>query len=189
MTTKVDSANETPLELIIRFRQYIDTSFRLYEPADVIGDESVWIGSMFDAVNTEWLRLKGITHVVNCADAVSSYAKRVTDTTLIREVLVLEAEDDAEYMILDRHLDDVVRFCDDAFRGDPNAKILFHCMAGVNRSATLALAYVSCSSVRGRCEGNRIERLASAFVRVMRQRPIILTNDSFYNQLLIWAQL
>lgn len=180
---------ESPLETITRFRQYHDTSFRTYEPAEVLGDGSVWIGSMFDAVNTDWLCERGITHVVNCADAIASYAKRVTGKTLIREVLVLEAEDDSEYMILDRHLDDVVRFCDDAFRGDSEAKILIHCMAGVNRSATLALAYGSCSSLRGNVEKSRLERLADVFVRVMRQRPIILTNVEFYNQLLIWAQL
>lgn len=181
--------SETPLETITRFREYHDTSFRAYGPADVFGDGSLWIGSMFDAVNTEWLCEWGITHVVNCADAVSSYAKRVTGTTAIREVLVLEAEDDREYMILDKHLDDVVRFCDDAFRGDSAAKILIHCMAGVNRSATLALAYAACSGLRGNIEKSRLERLADAFVRVMRQRPIILTNVEFYNQLLIWAQL
>jgi protein-tyrosine phosphatase len=184
--------SETPLELITRYRvQHQDASvqvFHAYEPADVFGDGSVWIGSMFDAVNMEWLREQGITHVVNCADAVASYAKRVTGNTVIREVLVLEAEDSAEYMILDRHLDDVLRFCDAAFRGDCRAKILVHCMAGVNRSATLALAYAACSSQRG-CEGSRIQRLADAFVRVMRKRPIILTNVEFYNQLLIWAEM
>lgn len=182
---------ESPLETITRFRQYHDTSFRTYEPAEVLGDGSVWIGSMFDAVNTDWLCERGITHVVNCADAIASYAKRVTGKTLIREVLVLEAEDDSEYMILDRHLDDVVRFCDDAFRGDSEAKILIHCMAGVNRSATLALAYGACSSLHGVeiKDKSRLERLADVFVRVMRQRPIILTNVEFYNQLLIWAQL
>jgi protein-tyrosine phosphatase len=174
---------ETPLETIIRFRKYQDSSFRTYGPADVLGDGRIWIGSMYDAVNTDWLNEKGITHVVNCADALSSYVKRVTGTA-IREVFVLEAEDTREYMILDKHLDDVVRFCDDAFRGTSDSTILFHCMAGVNRSATLALAYAA-----QRDGGDRLTQFADAFVRVMRQRPIILTNNDFYNQLLIWAQL
>lgn len=180
------SRNEIALQLITQCRQqYHDSRLSLQpcEPADVLGDGRIWIGSMFDAVNTEWLRLKGITHVLNCAHQVASYAKRVTGCTYIREILVLEADDKEDYMILDKHLDDVVRFCDAAFR-DSDSKILFHCMAGVNRSATLALAYAAQIGLE-----SRIENLADAFVRVMRQRPIILTNGSFYNQLLIWAQL
>jgi hypothetical protein len=181
------SAVESPLECISRFREYHDPSCKYYPPADVWGDGKLWIGSSMDASNCKWLNEKGITHVVNCAEPLGSYVSRIASTR-VRDVIVLNAHDDLGYMILDHHLDDVLRFCDRAYTNDSNTRILIHCMAGVNRSATLALAYAaSTSSVQS--NQSRLERFADVFVHVMKQRPIILTNDDFYNQLLIWAQL
>lgn len=183
----MSSLAESPLECITRFRQYHDPSCKYYPPADVWGNGKLWIGSAMDASNRKWLIEKGITHVVNCAEPLGSYASRIASTQ-VREVIVLEAQDDLGYMILDHHLDDVLRFCDAAYRNDSNTRIFIHCMAGVNRSATLALAYAA-STYIVQSHKSRIERLADVFVSVMKQRPIILTNDDFYNQLLIWAQL
>jgi protein-tyrosine phosphatase len=146
-------------------------------PADVMGDGRIWIGSAGDALNIQWLLDQNITHVVNCGPALSSYARRIARTN-VREVLVLEAEDDEDYPIF-KHFDVVSQFCSSVLN-DQTSRVLFHCIAGINRSAALALAYATTLST----EGSRLETLAQLLVNVRSQRPVILTNEGFYNQLI-----
>jgi protein-tyrosine phosphatase len=150
-------------------------------PADVLGNGRIWIGSAGDARNVQWLLDQNITHVVNCGPALMSYARHVAHTQ-VREVLILEAEDETEYPIL-THLDTVSRFCDNALK-NPTSRILFHCIAGINRSVTLALAYATNILLKEECQSEKRSKLEELLVNVRRQRPVILTNKCFYKQLI-----
>eukprot|EP01084_Bolivina_argentea_P153030 266840_1 len=78
----------------------------------------------------------GITHVVNCAghEFCFKYPSNVN-------VLKVKASDEVKYRIIDKHINDIISFVDIALQNNNN-KILFHCLAGVNRSVTLCIAYM-----------------------------------------------
>jgi predicted protein tyrosine phosphatase len=152
-----------------------------YTAPSVVVPGRIWVGSMSDAANIEWLNAHKITHVVNCGQALYKYKERIVNQTMIQDVLVVNADDCADYPILS-HLPQVVEFCDKA---GPDARILFHCMAGVNRSPALVLAY---ATLRSPTIGSGVERLLAVFEALMAVRPIILENDTYYHQLLNWAR-
>ena len=169
--------------------------FNYQEPTHVT--DRLWLGSSFDAIDVEFLRGEGITHVVNCADRLPRFESNTAQDADLRSWIVLDADDDRDYMILARHLRAVTEFIDAALSA-PDAKVLVHCRAGVNRSATLILAYVAqryaslhrtdsllpfaASSV------SRLEGFTRVFEHVMSLRPMILSNDGFYKQLIEWAE-
>ena len=153
-----------------------------YTAPSVVVVDRLWVGSMTDAANIEWLNAHKITHVVNCGQALYKYKERILPQTMIQHVLVVDADDSAGYPILS-HLPSVAEFCDKA---GPDARILFHCMAGVNRSPALALAYV-CLRSRTMGETSRLERFCVVFEALMVVRPIVLENLDYYEQLLAWA--
>ena len=149
--------------------------------------DRLWLGSCFDAKDIEFLRGEGITHVVNCADPLPLFETYTVKDADLRAWIVLGAEDDREYPILQRHLTAVTEFIDRALL-ELDAKVLVHCRAGVNRSATLVLAYAALAGSRGSPPPfGRLEAFASVFEHVMGIRPMILSNDGFYTQLVEWA--
>ena len=131
----------------------------------------MWLGDASNAMDTEKLTSQGITGVVNCA---------ALDTLTNREYYQIEwkytdyeASDDPDYNILDEHLDDFMAFMDEC-RGEKR-KVLVHCVAGINRSATLCIAYLV---IRENMT------LSEAIRHCFGARPIILTNSSFVMQLI-----
>jgi protein-tyrosine phosphatase len=105
------------------------------------------------------------------------------DPSSVTEYACLNADDDPGYPILDLHFATTKEFMDRALQR-PDSQILVHCMAGINRSATLVLAYVSQRDTTSTLQ--KVERFARYFDIVMIQRPIILMNEGFYEQLLDW---
>jgi predicted protein tyrosine phosphatase len=157
-------------------RAHKNNYYNYTEPSNVI-EGRIWVGSMDDAKNTEWLTAHKITHIVNCAYFIQN-------KTNVQNILVLDAKDTMDYSILELHLPSVIEFCDNAFQ-NPDARILFHCIAGVNRSPTLAIAY---SILKFQTDMPRIERFANIFENLMKIRPVILDNEDFYQQLLGFAR-
>jgi dual specificity MAP kinase phosphatase len=134
-------------------------------------EKFMWLGDASNAMDTDQLTSQGITGVVNCA---------ARDTLTTREYYPTEwkyseydASDDPDYNILDEHLDDFVKFMDEC-RGEKR-RVLVHCVAGINRSATLCIAYLV---IR---ENMTLE---AAIRHCFGARPIILTNSSFVMQLI-----
>ena len=151
-----------------------------YPPCKVT--ERIWLGSMWDANDVDWLRRTGITHVVNCAQPNDRFERVTAQAAGIRGVLVLDAEDAPDYPILHLHSNAVKTFMNHVL-AEPDTKVLIHCMAGVNRSAALVLAYMS---YHEDLEVRR-SKFLHIYEHVLKQRPIILINDSFYEQLVQWA--
>ena len=151
-----------------------------YPPCKVT--DRIWLGSMWDANDVDWLRRTGITHVVNCAQPNDRFERVTCREAGIRGVIVLDADDAPDYPILQLHSRAVKTFMDHVL-AEPDAKVLIHCMAGVNRSAALVLAY---TSYHEDIEVRRAKFL-HIYEHVLKQRPIILINDSFYDQLIQWA--
>ena len=151
----------------------------------------IWLGSREDAMNVEFLTENRITHVVNCAQSLAGFVSRVVPEASIKSHIVLDAHDDERYPILERHLDAVTQFMDTVL-ADPESTVLIHCMAGINRSATLVLAYVAQKqTMDGTMDSGKtlLERFADVFESVMEVRPIILMNRGFFYSLIRWAQM
>ena len=165
---------------VARIRAKYSATCTNYPPCKVTN--RIWLGSMWDANDVHWLQTEGITHVLNCAHKNDRFERVTIKDAGIREALVLGADDDPDYPILLLHRQQVKAFLDRALE-EPDSKVLIHCMAGVNRSAALILAYMSYDQ--------DIEVRRSKFLHIyehiMKQRPIILINDGFYDQLVQWA--
>jgi protein-tyrosine phosphatase len=95
--------------------------------------EFLYLGNMNDALNTEWLNKNKIKNILNVAKEVDIKQKK--------------------YNYLHLHLDDynfnnkfkseypkAIKFIDDALKR--KEKILVHCRAGMNRSATIVILYL-----------------------------------------------
>lgn len=83
-------------------------------------------------------------------------------------------EDRETYPIIARHLEEAVAFLQEQLAAHPDGCVLVHCHEGKNRSATLCIAYLM---VQHRM------RLEDAVAHVWERRPIVLSNDSFVEQL------
>ena len=88
--------------------------------------------------------------------------------------LEVHARDDGDTNIM-AHFDKVRDFLDSQ---SGNSIKFIHCVAGMNRSATLATAYYM---YKTKCP------LLTALQYMVALRPIILRNDNFLMQLVVWA--
>ena len=117
---------------------------------EIIAD-FLWLGDEDDADDAEWLDDLGITHVLNCA------GKAERGNTCYRLYLELDAEDDPAYDLLAKHRAASLAFLGGAATqraaglglegiedGDEDRppRVLVHCVAGVNRSAAIVVAYL-----------------------------------------------
>lgn len=96
----------------------------------------------------------------------------------IQTYICLNASDDTNYRILDNHSSYVFEIIDMSLEKGYN--VLIHCQCGINRSATLAIAYY-CMKLQCSIE--------KAILDVFKVRPCILTNTGFREQLFEWASI
>ena len=119
----------------------------------------------------------GITIVINCAG--SEFLKRYPSNV---KVLKICASDEVGYKIINKHIDDIIQFIDKQASNsdDKNEKILFHCLAGVNRSVTLCIAYMM-------YKYKESKSIIDIVDLVSKQRHIgILSNVGFVKQLVLY---
>lgn len=128
-----------------------------------------------------WKEAHNITHVINMAhgDTLADENRQEVHEALGIKYLGIEALDCVGYDIL-HCLPQVLEFAEDFYREqNGNARLLIHCMAGVNRSGAIAVALVCYKE-------NKL--LLSAIQQVYMKRGPILTNKWFQNELINWAR-
>lgn len=141
------------------------------EPSRFPGEPPLFVGSGAHAADLKTLGRLEISAVLNCApavcrDPVSEYAARNIN------YLAIDAQDDRNFPLLHDCLLDASAFIDTNHA--EGRGVLVHCMAGVNRSATLAVAHLMMRDKR---------QLLELFPECVACRESILQNPSFQLQL------
>eukprot|EP01084_Bolivina_argentea_P207479 353985_1 len=154
--------------LIKRYRQKWRHT-KGWEASEIIPD-FMWLGNRISAKCYNQLQTLQIKYILNVADEISCAKKNYKRMDI--NYLELNAKDNGKYYILCLHLDDAIKFIKEAKHS--NCKILVHCMGGVNRSAAIVVGYLLYNSVS----------LEDAIKMVMKQRPFVLKNDHFVEQLI-----
>lgn len=139
-------------------------------PSRMPGEPPIFVGSGAHA-DVKVLDGQGITAVLNCAplvckDPVAAYEQRGI------RYLALDAQDDRHFAILEKCLPAASDFISSSHA--EGRAVLVHCMAGVNRSATLTVAYLLLRERRN---------LFELFAECSAARPSILQNPAFQLQL------
>ena len=130
--------------------------------------DHLYLGSYEDAINVEALRAAGITHIVNTV--ATNYENCRTGPQFYGDEFAyygFTSEDEMRYPIM-RHFDETYEFIESCRQSD--GKCLIHCMAGVNRSGSLAVAYVMLLKGMGPLSATQL---------VFDSRGFLLTNDGF----------
>jgi len=122
--------------------------------AEITG--GIFLGNMHAARSIVWLRTRGITHILNVADDVPTYHPKLF------QYKRLEVRDHGLDQGIQRVFDEAITFIEDALAA--GGKVLVHCLGGVNRSATIIVAYLM--KIRGR-------RLKEAFNWVKMRRIVV----------------
>eukprot|EP00996_Jenningsia_fusiforme_P002160 NODE_299_length_2496_cov_17.656314_g276_i0.p1 GENE.NODE_299_length_2496_cov_17.656314_g276_i0~~NODE_299_length_2496_cov_17.656314_g276_i0.p1 ORF type:complete len:629 (+),score=75.06 NODE_299_length_2496_cov_17.656314_g276_i0:119-2005(+) len=144
----------------------------LARPAELVS--FLFLGDANHASNVELLLESGISVIVNCAPAMTSTTARSYPPSF--EYHAVNARDDSTYQILENDFANVQRILDSArYSGK---RVLVHCYAGINRSATLCIAYLMVSLGWP---------LLSVVQHVYDLRSIILTNRAFMAELVAFA--
>ncbi|XP_037919194.1 dual specificity protein phosphatase 13 isoform X2 [Hermetia illucens] len=144
---------------------------------DVDCDEvypGIFIGDAAAAKNKVYLRLMGITHVLNTAEG-SRYGQVDTGHSYYRDVPTMRY---MGFPMMDQPTTDISRYFYIAAKFIENAvnsggKVLVHCLVGMSRSATCVLAYLMI------CR----KMTAVEAIRTVRMRRDVRPNDGFLQQL------
>ncbi|CAE8608020.1 unnamed protein product, partial [Polarella glacialis] len=154
-----------------------ETGFSDPSPASV--EEDLFVGSKYHAADVEKLVSLGVTAVLNCAPSgITTLPLNAYQEKGIRYRFTNVRQDDYDYPILhDRegswsaHLHVASTFYTEV--RDAGGKALFFCVAGQNRSPTLALAVLLL----------RQKPLLAILEGCSKRRPFILENVGFQRQL------
>uniref|UniRef100_A0A1L8E2Y8 Dual specificity protein phosphatase n=1 Tax=Nyssomyia neivai TaxID=330878 RepID=A0A1L8E2Y8_9DIPT len=144
---------------------------------DVDCDEvypKIYIGDAASAKNKTYLRLMGITHILNTAegsrfgqvDTGHSYYRDMTNIRYMGFPMIDQPTTD-----ISRYFYIASKFIENAVNG--GGKVLVHCLMGMSRSATCVLAYL----MIGR------QMSAEEAIRTVRMHRDIRPNDGFLQQL------
>ena len=140
-------------------------------PSRFPGEPPLYVGSGAHATEFKGLKRLDIKAVVNCAPSVCKTPKDKYKQNGIA-FLEIDARDDRSFPLLKECLSGCSQFIT-AQHAAGNA-VLVHCMAGVNRSATLAVGHLLLKQKRN---------LFELFAECVAARPAILQNPSFQLQL------
>lgn len=155
------------------------SGFRRSECAihDVDCDEvypGIYIGDAASAKNKTFLRIMGITHVLNAAEGCR-YGQVDTGHSYYRDMPNIRYMGfqmmDAPSTNISRYFYVAAKFIESAINS--GGKVLVHCVVGVSRSATCVLAYLMI------CR----KMTAVEAIRTVRMRRDIHPNDGFLQQL------
>lgn len=94
----------------------------------------------------------------------------------MRHFLFLRSLDEETFPILDTHFPTLLRYIHEALADKPSNAVYIHCYAGINRSATLVIAY-ACHITK---------KPAAPLVSEVRRATgrHVVENEGFYHQLI-----
>lgn len=122
------------------------------------------------ARNFEWLRMHGITHIVNCANELPNYYP--SNFYYMRLNMFDRSNEDIRHT-----LEPSKKFIDVAL-ADPNNAVLVHCHMGMSRSATIVLYYLM-----GKIEGPKESVLDYALWQLRSKHSVANPNRGYMKQL------
>lgn len=144
-----------------------------------IVQDCIWLGSKEDAENVDFLLRNKITHVINVCGRMarpmfrSRFQKQRVSHIVYYEI---EADDHPLYPILDKHGNEISNLMNSIIAENLSHRILIHCYAGMNRSATLLIHFLKEKAFPYQSVHTLIDH-------VRKLRPIILSNRGFESQL------
>lgn len=136
---------------------------------------SLWLGSVKDASNLDWLRSQGISHVINVGHTPGrpSWARQgQAYPPGIKSYTEVHAYDSHDYPLLQNHYGQVGPLLHKLY--GEGEKTLINCHQGINRSTTLGVAFLV--SLTG--------APADEIIALVRSRRPVLSNPGFVHQLL-----
>lgn len=130
-------------------------------------DERIYLGNAFNARNYYSLKNTDIGLIVNCTKEIpDNFCKEFEYINIpLNDILIENVSVHLEKCIDDIHI---------YLRNNPNKCVLVHCFMGASRSATFVIAYLM---------KYKKMSLNDAMEYVMKKRPIVNLNISFYRQL------
>lgn len=147
----------------------IVNNVKFYVDCDEI-HPNLFVGNGSAAQNLDYLKLLGITHVVNMAEGEVDTNENYYRTDNIKYLGV--SITDSPTTQIENHFDVVTKFIENGIKVD-GGKVLVHCFMGYSRSATCAIAYLMV------CEGMS----AITACQVIKSKHVCRPNDGFLQQL------
>eukprot|EP01006_Ploeotia_vitrea_P066056 TRINITY_DN94262_c0_g1_i1.p1 TRINITY_DN94262_c0_g1~~TRINITY_DN94262_c0_g1_i1.p1 ORF type:complete len:213 (+),score=9.99 TRINITY_DN94262_c0_g1_i1:44-682(+) len=144
-------------------------------PAELIPDK-LWLASLAQTTEKQFIDSKNITHIVNLAGKDCDSSIMLQRCPTCKHYKSIEAEDIQGYDIF-QHYTEVEEYLKSAL--SEGGRVVVHCVAGVNRSAALCIAFLALY------QGSPLLDVVRA---VKAKRPSILSNYSFRVQLLGFVQ-
>jgi protein-tyrosine phosphatase len=133
-----------------------------------------------NARNVAKLKALGVTHVLS-VNGTTAYEENIMQESLESVGIVhrrIAGDDQEGYDMIGNHWDDCRAFIEDAREGNEVAKVLVHCVAGINRSGLISCAAHMCFER---------ETVLKVVEHCMRRRGAVLWNRSFQKQLCLLA--
>eukprot|EP00545_Synedropsis_sp_CCMP1620_P007852 CAMPEP_0119007602 /NCGR_PEP_ID=MMETSP1176-20130426/3121_1 /TAXON_ID=265551 /ORGANISM="Synedropsis recta cf, Strain CCMP1620" /LENGTH=228 /DNA_ID=CAMNT_0006959783 /DNA_START=944 /DNA_END=1630 /DNA_ORIENTATION=+ len=133
-----------------------------------------------NARNITKLKALGVTHVLSVNGTTAYEEERIRESLESAGIVHrrIAGEDREGYDMLGEHWDDCRAFIENSRERNEAAKVLVHCVAGINRSGLIACAaHMSFEQ----------ETLLNAVEHCMRRRGAVLWNHSFQKQLCLLA--
>jgi len=157
--------NEERNQILIQINDILyNLESRLSEPSRI--EEDLFLGGRRSAHDVEKLSSLGITHVLNCAGKDLGIDQSFYGNEFILKSI--EAEDSEDFPIIPKFFEESKEFLIDAH--EKKGKVLIACGAGVNRSATICVAYHM---------WRRQIKVTKAIEEVFQNRKMILSNEGF----------
>jgi len=165
-----DAAKSAPIKSHGNELEEIFKKRRSQWASEVIEDK-IWLGSGTDASNLKALESRKIKYVLNVADDVPNYHTK--DISYLN----LNVQDFGQDAGISRVFDDAFNFIQEAL--NKKERVLIHCAAGANRSATIVIAWLMKS---------QNWTLAEAWQHLVEKRPGIVPLKDNRLQLLAYER-
>ena len=111
-----------------------------HNPADLIFEPFLYLGSQSAAISLPFLTARAITHIVSMGCPNTPTPEHFKDPS--KTHLKLPLNDNISGGSIRATVSQAVTFIREAVASNPNAKVLVQCKAGISRSSTVVAAYL-----------------------------------------------